>query len=96
MQKQSTRISVLVASAVAATLGGAVLANAAGPVAEPTSFKSEKCYGVAVAGMNDCASTSSHSCGGLAKMTGDPQSWIFVPAGTCAKITGGSLTPKKS
>ena len=96
MQKQSTRISVLVASAVAATLGGAVLAQAAGPVAAPAGFTSEKCYGVAVAGMNDCASTGNHSCGGLAKMTGDPQSWIYVPAGTCAKINGGSLTPKKS
>jgi uncharacterized membrane protein len=96
MQKQFSRISVLVASAVAATVGGAMLANAAGPVPEPMGFKSEKCYGVAVAGQNDCAATGSHSCGGLAKMTGDPQSWIYVPVGTCAKINGGSLTPKKT
>ena len=96
MQKHSTRISALIVSAVAATVGGSLLANAAGPVAEPTGFKSEKCYGVAIAGKNDCAATGSHSCGGLAKMTDDPQSWIFVPVGTCEKINGGSLTPKKA
>ena len=48
----------------------------------------EKCYGVAKAGQNDCA-TDKHSCAGMA--TGnDASDWVDVPAGTCA-AKGGSL-----
>ena len=51
----------------------------------------EKCYGIAKAGRNDC-STTTHSCGGEAKMDGDKKEWIFVPAGLCDKIVGGNKT----
>ena len=44
----------------------------------------EKCYGVAKAGKNDCQTTTDAA--------GD--SWIYVPKGTCDKISGGSLEPK--
>lgn len=91
MQK-SSRTAFLIASAIGAAVALPALANA-GPAAEP-SFKAEKCYGVAVAGHNDCAASNSHSCAGEAKRSSDPLSWIFVPAGTCSKIVGGSLTPK--
>jgi uncharacterized membrane protein len=70
----------------------AVLAKA-GPAAEPT-FKAEKCFGINVAGKNDCASSNSHSCAGEAKRASDPKSWIYVPVGTCSKIVGGSTSPK--
>lgn len=86
------KTSLLVASAVAATVALPLLANAA-PAAMPT-FQAEKCYGVSAAGKNDCAATGSHSCAGEAKTANDPKSWIYVPSGTCAKIQGGSLTPK--
>lgn len=95
MQKSSNRMALLVATAVAATIGGSIVAKAEGPVAAPTAFKAEKCYGVAKAGHNDCAA-GSHACGGLSKVSGDGASWIFVPAGTCEKINGASLTPKKA
>jgi hypothetical protein len=26
----------------------------------------------------------------------DPVSWIYLPAGTCSKVAGGSTTPKAS
>ena len=84
--------SVLVASAVATTLALPLLAQA-GPAPAP-SFQAEKCYGVNAAGKNDCAAANSHSCAGEAKRASDPKSWIFVPVGTCAKIQGGSLSPK--
>lgn len=82
------KTSLLIASAVAATMAVPLLANAAGPAPMP-SFQAEKCYGINTAGKNDCAATGNHSCAGEAKRANDPQSWIFVPVGTCAKIQGG-------
>jgi uncharacterized membrane protein len=67
------------------------LAAGAGPAPAP-QFTAEKCYGIAAASQNDCQ-TSTHSCAGEAKQARDKESWIYVPAGTCAKIDGGS--PKR-
>lgn len=53
----------------------------------------EKCFGVAKAGKNDCQ-TASSSCAGSSKQDRQPDAWIYVPKGTCDKISGGSLTPK--
>jgi uncharacterized membrane protein len=92
MNAPLTKTSLLVASAVAATVALPLLANA-GPAPAP-AFQAEKCYGINAAGKNDCAASNSHSCAGEAKQANDPKSWIYVPAGTCTKIQGGSLTPK--
>ena len=86
------KTSLLIASAVAATVAIPMLAKA-GPAPMP-SFQAEKCYGINAAGKNDCASSNSHSCAGEAKRASDPASWIYVPTGTCAKIQGGSTMPK--
>ena len=86
------KTALLTASAVAVALSFAVIGAAkAGPAAEP-KFDHEKCYGVAQAGKNDCA-TATHSCAGTATMAADPASWISVPAGTCDKIAGGHMAP---
>ena len=50
----------------------------------------EKCYGVAKAGGNDCQ-TSNSSCAGTSTEDGQKDAWVFVPAGTCDKLVGGSL-----
>jgi uncharacterized membrane protein len=51
--------------------------------------KSEKCYGIAMAGKNDCASkTGSHSCAGQAKTDNDPNEWKYVDKGTCVGMGG--------
>jgi len=86
------KTSLLVAAAVAATAALPLAARAAQPAAPAVEL--EKCYGVAAAGKNDCAAEGAHSCAGEAKVANDPKSWIYVPVGTCAKIQGGSLTPK--
>jgi uncharacterized membrane protein len=78
--------TVVIASALAAALS--LTAVAAAQAAD-----NEKCYGVAKAGKNDCQ-TTSHSCAGTASADGQADSWIYVPAGTCEKIVGGSLKPK--
>ncbi len=83
----------LIASALATAIAAPVLMSAQGPVPAPTAFKTEKCYGIAKAGKNDCASTGNNSCGGTSKLTGDKNAWIYVPAGYCDRIVGGSLKP---
>jgi uncharacterized membrane protein len=88
----TSKTSLLVASAVAATIAMPIIAKA-GPAPAP-SFQAEKCYGINAAGKNDCAASNSHSCAGEAKQASDPKSWIYVPVGTCTKIQGASLTPK--
>jgi uncharacterized membrane protein len=55
----------------------------------------EKCFGVAKAGQNDCATaTGSHSCAGQAKKDNDPTEWKYVAKGTCEKM-GGKITASK-
>lgn len=79
---------------LAAAISGALaLASTAG-AAEPP-FKAEKCFGIAKAGKNDCQ-TASSSCAGTAKKDGQTDAWMYVPAGTCTRIVGGSNEPKKS
>jgi uncharacterized membrane protein len=88
----SMNTSRLVASAIAAAVALPSLALAAGPAPVP-AYTSEKCYGIASGGANDCG-TASHSCAGQSARAKDPASWLYVPAGTCVKIDGGSLTSK--
>lgn len=87
---------VLLASALAAVIMVPPIVSAqAGPAPAP-SFKAEKCYGIAKAGKNDCASTGNNSCAGTTRLSADPKAWIYVPAGYCERIVGGSKTPKSS
>jgi uncharacterized membrane protein len=51
--------------------------------------KLEKCYGINVAGKNDCAE-GAHSCAGQSTQARDPKSFVLLPAGDCSKIAGGS------
>jgi len=75
---------------IASALAGAVSLSALSPA---LAADGEQCFGIAKAGMNDCKS-GSHDCAGHATMDADPVSFVVVPAGTCEKIAGGSLTPK--
>lgn len=84
---------ILVASAFAAAIAAPTLLSAQKP-AEMPSFKAEKCYGIAKAGKNDCASTGNNSCGGTSRRDADKKAWMFVPAGYCERIVGASTTPQ--
>ena len=83
----------IIASAFAAAIAAPALLSAQKPVMPP-SWKAEKCYGIAKAGKNDCASTGANSCGGTSKANADPKAWIYAPEGYCERIVGGSKTPK--
>ncbi|MFC3051216.1 BufA1 family periplasmic bufferin-type metallophore [Kordiimonas pumila] len=54
--------------------------------------KKEKCYGVVAKGMNDCG-TSTHSCAGQSAEDAHPEEWVYVPAGMCDRLAGGSKEP---
>jgi uncharacterized membrane protein len=79
-------------------LGALALASAfstsayAGPVAQPAA--SEKCYGVAAAGKNDCAA-GVHSCAGQGTKSFDKTSFVYLPNGACAKLAGGCTVASK-
>ena len=54
----------------------------------------EKCYGIAKAGQNDCATADgSHSCAGQAKVDKAPNEWKYVAKGTCEKEGGRTKPP---
>jgi uncharacterized membrane protein len=53
----------------------------------------EKCFGIARAGMNDCAGKGApHACAGQATMDRDTHDFVYLPAGSCGKISGGTTT----
>ena len=56
----------------------------------------EKCYGVAKAGANDCATADGvHSCAGQSKLDNDANDWKYVATGTCDKLGGKTSPPAK-
>ena len=88
---KSMKKTLIISSAIAA---GVALAATTAPVM--AAKKSEKCYGVVKKGKNDCGIKSQGtSCAGSAKKDSIGDAWIYVPEGTCEKIVGASLTPKK-
>lgn len=78
---------------LAAAIGGLFALNASS-AAFAADDNTEKCYGVAKAGKNDCAGPS-HACSGQSKKDSDAREWVKLPKGTCERIVGGSLTPAK-
>ena len=72
------------------TLGAALSAS---PSFAADKADMEKCYGVVKAGKNDCAGPA-HACAGQSKTDAGGKEFVTLPKGTCARLTGGSLTPK--
>ena len=79
-----------------------VLATAFASTAIATSAHAEdameKCYGVALAGKNDCAAGPGTTCAGTSTLDYQGNAWSLVPAGTCTSIEtpygNGSLEAK--
>lgn len=82
-------------TALSALLGAVTLVALAVPAqAEDAKPATERCYGVAKAGKNDCG-TATHGCANQAAKDNMPSEWVKVPAGLCAKLAGGSTTAGK-
>ncbi|AEX99816.1 hypothetical protein GU3_00300 [Oceanimonas sp. GK1] len=73
----ATTLAFALSSALAAS-APALADNHAG-----AEHEMEKCYGVALAGQNDCAAGPGTTCAGTAKTDYQGNAWKLVPAGTC-------------
>ena len=80
-----------------AAIAGAFTAAAAVTAPAAQAADMEKCYGVALAGENDCAAGPGTSCEGTSTVDYQGNAWTLVPKGTCVtmELPGdrhGSLT----
>ena len=80
------------AAVVAGAIATAVALNAAPSSAAKQA--TEKCYGIAKVGKNDCAAGPGTTCAGTSTTDAQGNSWMYVMKGNCDKIVGGSLTEK--
>ena len=94
--------SFTVAALALALTSAAAMAQAKGEdmksdMAKP---KMEKCFGVSMAGKNDCAAGPGTTCAGTSKVDYQGNAWKYVPAGTCTNMKTpkgmGSLEAMKS
>ena len=68
-------------------VAGAVAAALATQLAAPAHAQAkEKCFGVSLAGENDCAAGPGTTCAGTSTVDYQGNAWTFVDAGTCAEI----------
>ncbi|HAS6082955.1 TPA: DUF2282 domain-containing protein [Vibrio vulnificus] len=82
MKKSNLAVTAVVTGLIA--MGGTMLTAAPAMAAEK-----EKCYGVAKAGKNDCA-TKTSSCAGTAKEDNQKDAFVVVLKGLCGKLAGGN------
>jgi uncharacterized membrane protein len=83
------------------TSAGALIALAAAtsalakdpPSASKDPAGTERCYGVSLAGKNDCAAGPGTSCAGTSKVNYQGTAWKHVKTGECRKL-GGSLSAR--
>ncbi|MBI1492476.1 BufA1 family periplasmic bufferin-type metallophore [Halocynthiibacter styelae] len=69
--------------AVAGAVAAALTAHATTPAA---AAGGEKCYGVSLAGANDCAAGPGTTCAGTSTVDYQGNAWKIVDAGTCDTI----------
>ena len=90
--------SLVLAAAALAALSSQALAADDKKADDKAVAETEKCYGVALAGKNDCAAGAGTTCAGTSKVDYQGNAWKAVPKGTCAAMKtpkgNGSLTPK--
>ena len=65
---------------------GAVAAAVATHATTATAQAKEKCYGISLAGENDCAAGPGTTCAGTSTVDYQGNAWTFVDSGTCDSI----------
>jgi len=76
--------------AAATAITGIIALGATLASAPALAGSKERCYGVAAAGQNDCA-TKNSSCAGTSKTDNQSDAFLALPKGLCSKLAGGSL-----
>ena len=95
MSKTNALSASAVASAVAMALSGAALTTATTTDAHAANVK---CYGVSLAGKNDCAAGPGTTCAGTSTVDYQGNAWTYVAEGSCTTMAlpgdrSGSLSP---
>lgn len=85
MSKRLPLKSSLIAGGVAASFGLAAILSSPQTFAQDEEDM-ERCYGVALAGQNDCAAGPGTTCAGTSTIDYQSNAWKLVPAGTCTEI----------
>lgn len=67
----------------ALAVAGAVAAALSAHATTATAQEQVKCYGVSLAGQNDCAAGPGTTCAGTSKVDYQGNAWTLVPAGSC-------------
>ncbi len=67
-------------------IAGAVATSMAGMTTVAHAASKEKCYGVALAGQNDCAAGPGTTCAGTSVSDYQGNAWTLVDAGSCESI----------
>ena len=75
IQAKTLAVASALACAMTAQLTGAAKAE-----------EMEKCFGVALAGQNDCKAGEGTTCAGTSKVDYQGNAWKLVPAGTCTTM----------
>lgn len=94
MSIHTTAVRLAITSVLA--LSGSAIVSTASAADE----NKEQCAGIIKAGKNDCA-TSKNQCHGHVEADATPEAWIYLPKGTCERLSGARVvkvvdpTPKK-
>jgi uncharacterized membrane protein len=67
-------------------IAGAVAAAFAAQTTTADAAAKEKCYGVSLAGANDCAAGPGTTCAGTSTVDYQGNAWTLVDAGTCESM----------
>ena len=67
-------------------IAGAVTAALAAHTVPAAAMDKEKCYGVSLAGQNDCKAGAGTTCAGSSTVDYQGNAWTLVDAGTCESI----------
>jgi uncharacterized membrane protein len=76
---RTTQITGLMLAGAVATALGTTHAT------EAEAQAKEKCYGISLAGQNDCAAGPGTTCAGTSTVDYQGNAWTLVPAGDCEK-----------
>ncbi len=75
------------ASTAALLVGALTTAVAFAAATAPAHAAKLKCYGVSMAGKNDCAAGPGTTCAGTSKVDAQGNAWKYVEADSCDKVT---------
>ncbi len=81
MSNNNTRTPALIAGSIALALTQVTAIQSV-----QAAGAKEKCYGISLAGQNDCAAGPGTTCAGTSSVDYQGNAWTLVPAGDCNKF----------